>query len=76
MIKQKEVNSSEHVVAGAEFLADFTALPVVAYSNCKTKSEQIRKMAADGFSRAQIAKSMNIRYQHVRNVLLTPLKKS
>jgi len=65
----------EGVVAGEEYAVDFTALPEVAYSNCKTKSAQIRARAAAGQSRADIAKAMNIRYQHVRNVLLTPLKK-
>lgn len=41
----------------------------------KTKSEAIRALAAQGKSRGEIAKLLNIRYQHVRNVLVTPLKK-
>ena len=68
--------TSEVVVAGIEYLTDFTALPEVAYSTCKTKSEEIRARSKDGQSRSAIAKAMNIRYQHVRNVLLTPLKRS
>lgn len=44
-------------------------------SQYKTKSEAIRALAASGMSRGDIAKTMNIRYQHVRNVLVTPLKK-
>jgi|GEM_PF-2762899 len=77
MKKQIETNEiiSTHIIAGDEFKNDFTALPVVAYSDCKTKSEEIRARSKDGQSRAFIAKAMNIRYQHVRNVLLTPLKK-
>lgn len=40
-----------------------------------TKSQKIRDLAAGGMSRADIAKTLNIRYQHVRNVLTQPLKK-
>lgn len=35
-----------------------------------TKSSKIRKLAAAGHSRADIAKALGIRYQHVRNVLV------
>lgn len=41
----------------------------------KTKSALIRALHAEGESRGSIAKLMNIRYQHVRNVLITPIKK-
>ena len=41
----------------------------------KTKSAVIRYLSGTGMSRSDIAKTLNIRYQHVRNVLLTPLKK-
>jgi len=40
-----------------------------------TKSAAIRKLSADGKSRGDIAKMLDIRYQHVRNVLITPIKK-
>lgn len=39
-----------------------------------TKSALIRKLAGEGKSRSDIAKMLNIRYQHVRNVLTAPLK--
>ncbi len=35
-----------------------------------TKSSKIRKLAAAGHSRSDIAKALGIRYQHVRNVLV------
>jgi len=38
-----------------------------------TKSAKIRALAAAGLSRSEIAKGLGIRYQHVRNVLITPL---
>lgn len=38
-------------------------------------SAAIRKMDAEGIKRGDIAKKLNKRYQHVRNVLITPLKK-
>ena len=40
-----------------------------------TTSGKIRYLASTGMSRGDIAKKLNIRYQHVRNVLITPIKK-
>lgn len=40
-----------------------------------TKSAAVRYLNAQGLSRAQIADVLDIRYQHVRNVLLMPLTK-
>ena len=40
-----------------------------------TKSEKIRRLAAAGFQRADIARFLDIRYQHVRNVLVAPQPK-
>lgn len=39
-------------------------------------SGTIRSLAAQGFERGVIAKATGKRYQHVRNVLITPLKRS
>lgn len=39
-----------------------------------TTSARIRYLAGEGLTRGQIAKTLGIRYQHVRNVLITPLK--
>jgi hypothetical protein len=41
----------------------------------ESKSGKIRALAAMGWERGDIARTLEIRYQHVRNVLLTPLKK-
>lgn len=38
-----------------------------------TKSAKIRKLAEHGYARADIARFLGIRYQHVRNVLNQPL---
>jgi len=38
----------------------------------KTKSDKIRKLAKLGATRSEIAAYLNIRYQHVRNVLVSP----
>jgi hypothetical protein len=40
-----------------------------------TKSSKIRTLYSMNYSRSQISKLLNIRYQHVRNVLITPIKK-
>lgn len=42
-------------------------------SNFATKSAKIRFLHSEGFSRGEIAKFLEIRYQHVRNVLITPV---
>ena len=39
-----------------------------------TKSAKIRYLNSLEWSRGEIAKKLNIRYQHVRNVLITPVK--
>lgn len=41
-----------------------------------TTSSKIRLLDSKGFTRSEIAKILNKRYQHVRNVLIVPLKKS
>lgn len=40
-----------------------------------SKSAAIRAMSAEGKTRSEIADALGIRYQHVRNVLITPIKK-
>lgn len=39
-----------------------------------TVSAKIRYLDSKGFTRSQIAKKLDKRYQHVRNVLVTPVK--
>lgn len=39
-------------------------------------SAKIRYLAAEGFDRGDVSRILNISYQHVRNVLITPLKKA
>jgi hypothetical protein len=41
-----------------------------------TTSDRIRGLLASGMTRSQVAKALDKRYQHVRNVELQPLKKS
>ena len=41
-----------------------------------TKSAKIRFLDSQGLTRSEIAKRLDIRYQHVRNVLITPVKKA
>ena len=43
--------------------------------NLTTKSEKIRRLNAAGYSKATIAKFLDIRYQHVRNVLVDEERK-
>jgi len=39
-----------------------------------TTSAKIRYLAGKEMSRGDISRALNIRYQHVRNVLITPVK--
>lgn len=48
----------------------------VALDKLPTKSAKIRFLDAEGLSRSAIAKELGIIYQHVRNVLITPIKKA
>jgi len=45
-------------------------LPQKVVENLPTKSAKIRALAQAGFERTEIAHFLNIRYQHVRNVLV------
>lgn len=48
----------------------------VQIDELKTKSAKIRWLASQGYKNGQIADYLGIRYQHVRNVLTTPLKRA
>jgi len=50
-----------------------TYLVPTKYGELSSVSAIIRAMTADGYSRWQIHKVTGILYQHVRNVLITPL---
>lgn len=45
------------------------------FKDHKNKSGVIRALHADGYQTKHICKFLNIRYQHVRNVLTSPLKR-
>lgn len=51
-------------------LASSPALMDEVVRGQRTKSDKIRALSKAGFSRAQIADYLGIRYQHVRNVLV------
>jgi len=46
----------------------------IYFNSLPTKSSKIRYLNSYGWKRGEIAKYLNIRYQHVRNVLITPIK--
>jgi len=64
--KQTEVESI------APVQVDFDPIHLASLSST---SARIRYLDSKGLKRGQIAKTLNKRYQHVRNVLITPLKK-
>ncbi len=46
-----------------------------AFAKLTTVSSKIRFLDSIDFTRSEIALFLNKRYQHVRNVLITPIKK-
>jgi hypothetical protein len=50
------------------------ATPAELIAKHGNKSKAIRALNAAGSTRGEIAKMLKIRYQHVRNVLITPVK--
>lgn len=60
-----EVTNGEGVLPSLEFIKQ----------NFKTKSAAIRYLYTQGIEVKVIAKHLNVRYQHVRNVLTTELKR-
>lgn len=68
---QKPVQPNEPAVP--EAAAPQFELPKLMEEH-KTKSNVIRFLSGQGWTRSQIASFMGIRYQHVRNVLVQPLK--
>ena len=44
-----------------------------ALNELPTTSARIRYLDSEGLSRSEIAKALGKRYQHVRNVLITPI---
>lgn len=47
----------------------------VILDSTATKSTKIRSLLAIGLKRGEVAKLLGIRYQHVRNVEITPIKR-
>lgn len=47
----------------------------VALGALPSKSAKIRYLTGQGMKRGRIAKILDIRYQHVRNVQITPVKR-
>ena len=64
MAKNIETLNTELNMTGAEYI-----------KTKGTKSAAIRALSAEGMSKGDISRYLEIRFQHVRNVLVTPLKK-
>jgi hypothetical protein len=65
--------SKNQEVAVAEVTVTFNSESYI--KECGSVSAAIRKLDSEGKKRGEIAKLLNKRYQHVRNVLITPIKK-
>lgn len=75
--RKKKMTTQIQNVETVEILTPVEVVETLADQIAKlaTKSAKIRFLSATGMKRGEIAKMLNIRYQHVRNVLITPLKK-
>ena len=69
--KQNQLDESSKPEASTP---DDTTFAASKLAELKTKSATIRALAAAEWPRSRIAKALNIRYQHVRNVLTAPVK--
>jgi hypothetical protein len=70
-----EVVATEVEAAVVETKIELSKTQQAKFDELKTISAQIRYLAAEGFKTGPIAKYMGKRYQHIRNVLTTPLKR-
>ena len=61
--------------ANSNNTAELTTEQQKIVTSTDTKSDKIRKLLASGLKRGAVAKALGIRYQHVRNVELMPLKR-
>lgn len=72
-VQDKETNKTEEIVKTEEIKV--VVFDATAYiKEAGSKSAAIRKLVASGKTRGETAKLLGIRYQHVRNVLITPVK--
>jgi len=75
-----ETNTAQVTETTADNNSNVKPIPVLsaaqskAYDALTTKSARIRYLDSQQFTRGDIARIMGIRYQHVRNVLITPVK--
>lgn len=75
MIKKNVKTIEEPAIAVESPKKELPSMEQLEAQGLKTKSSVIRYLDSEGHSRSVIAKYLNIRYQHVRNVLTQPLKK-
>ena len=61
--------------AAVDTAVDTAAAIDAAIAALETTSAKIRYLTSQGWKRGDIAKKLDIRYQHVRNVQLQPLKR-
>lgn len=79
MAKQKNTEATVETTAAVmkSFPTPIDGSGAESYiKECGGVSKAIRKLTNAGFERGEVAKMLNKRYQHVRNVLITPLKKT
>lgn len=69
-----EVTAVVAPVAKAKVGFTVTATQQKQLDSYTTKSDKIRYLAAEKYTTSQIKDILGIRYQHVRNVLITPVK--
>jgi len=73
---RKQIDQAIQVAESHVEAAQVTGYDPAVLTSLQTTSGRIRYLDACGLKRGQIAKILNKRYQHVRNVLITPVKKS
>lgn len=69
----EQTNKAEELLTKQEVTLGADQIYVLSLSNLNT-SNKIRHLDNLGWTRSRIAIALNKRYQHVRNVLITPVK--
>ncbi len=72
--QSSEKTEAEKTEKTEEVKKALTSSQKTEYDHLPTKSAKIRYLNAQGWERGAIAKHLGIRYQHVRNVLVMPVK--
>jgi hypothetical protein len=72
-MENNKMQQTQLSLPGVEEVVQFDKIAFIV--KCGSISSAIRRLHESGKSRSEIATMLDKRYQHVRNVLITPIKR-